>query len=156
MIAALRRAVLVLLLLTFSAVSGPIDVHVQTASVNKLLLTIQQLDLSGVPVLNRQVGFVSYNGTVGTFTTANLASGANVISLPSSVILQLYVKNTHATNNVTVTLTPQGGASAITQVLGPGAVFALWQTSTASTYGITALTLTASGANTTVEYFLGG
>lgn len=128
----------------------------QTASNNRLLLQLQQLDSSGAAVLNRQIGYVSYTGVVGGFSVANLGSGANVISLPTSPILQLYVRNLHATNTVTVTMTPQGGASAVVQVLGPGATFSFWQTATASTYGITALTLTASGANTPVEYFLGG
>lgn len=130
--------------------------HSQTASTNKLLLTLQQLDTGGVPVLNRQVGYVSFNATVGAFSVANLANGANVITLPISPVLQCYVKNLHATNTVTIILTPQGGASATVQVLGPGAVFSFWQTATAATYGITALTLTASAANTPVEYFLGG
>src|SRR5712692_8203635 len=125
--ASLRRVLVLAVALAVSVLTSPICVHTQTASVNKLLLTLQTLDLAGIPVLNRQVGFVSFNGAVGTFSTASLASGANVITLPTTVVLQCYVKNTHATQTVTVTLTPQGGASAIAQVLGPGAVYLFWQ-----------------------------
>lgn len=137
-------------------IAMPRSVVGQTQSVNKLLLSIQTLDILSVPVLNRQIGYVTYNAAVGNFTVANLANGANVITLPTTVVLQCYVKNLHATNTVTVIATPQGGASTTMQVVGPGGVFLFWQTATAGTYGVTALTLTASGANTPVEYFLGG
>jgi hypothetical protein len=151
----MRRPLLTLFLVVVLLLSGP-SFNAQTASTNKLLLTLQQLDITGIPVLNRQIGYASYNANVGQFQVLNLGSGANVITLPASPVLQLYVKNLHATNTVTLIWTPQGGASVTVQVLGPGGVALFWQTATAVTYGITALTLTASGANTPVEMFAGG
>jgi hypothetical protein len=148
----MRRAIVVVLLL-LACVAVPSS---QTASTNKLTLTLQQLDSLGVPIANRQIGPVSYSGVVGALTVGNLANGANVITLPVSPTLQLYVKNLHTTNTITIIATPQGGASATMQVLGPGAVFLFWQSATAATYGITALTLTASAVNTPYELYAGG
>jgi hypothetical protein len=66
----------------------------------------------------------------------------------------VYIKNNHATNTVTVTWTPNGGASAVVQTLEPGSALILSQAVTAA--GITALSLQASGASTPVEYILVG
>lgn len=125
-----------------------------TASTNKITLSLQQLDSSNVPVVNRVIGPISYAGTVGGLTVKTLASGANTISLPATAVYQIYVKNLDTAGTVTIIATPQGGASATLAVLGPGAVFALWEATSAATYGYTAITLTAS-TGLSVEFFLG-
>lgn len=126
----------------------------QTASVNRLLLTLQQQDLSGTPIVNRTIGFVTYNGVGGVFTNSILTStGSTSITLPSTTMLQFYLRNTHATANITVTWTSSGGSSNVVKKVGPGGVLAFWETQAGD--GITALALQSDTANATYESFLG-
>lgn len=136
-------------------VISPTPVRVQTASVNRLLLTLRQEDLSGVPIINRQIGFTSYNGTVGVFTNAILTdTNAHSQTLPTTNVLQFYFKNTHATATITLTWTPQGGSSNVVKAVGPGGIVSFWETTTGS--GITALSIQSNTSNATYEMFLGG
>jgi hypothetical protein len=85
---------------------------------------------------------------------ASIGTSPVSIALPVSPTNFLYVKNLHATQTLTVTWTPNGGSSAVVQTLEPGSALLLIQTSL--TAGITALSLTGSGAATTCEYILAG
>lgn len=85
----------------------------------------------------------------------SLASGANAQTLPIATIQFYYLKNTHATQTIAVTLTPTGGASAIVNTLRPGDWMML-STSAGAGSGFTALSLNASGAATTAEQILAG
>ena len=85
----------------------------------------------------------------------SLASGANAQTLPISPVQFIYLKNSHATQTIQVTLTPTGGVSAIVQTLRPND-WIIFSTSAGSGSGFTALSLTASGAATTGEMILGG
>jgi len=93
-------------------------------------------------------------------TTFSEASGFSVGTSPVSVTLPIspatfvYIKNTHATQTLTVAWTPNGGASNTVVVLQPGAWLGFGELTALS--GITALSLTGSGASTTCEYVLGG
>lgn len=128
-----------------------------SASQNNLLLILQQLDAAGVPVLNRQVGPIEYAGTVGEPEIGTLTdTNAHAQTLPTTNLLQLYFKNTHATAVITLTATPQGGASAVIAKVQPGGVFVNWCASTSATAGYTALSLQSDTANATFEMFLGG
>jgi len=92
-------------------------------------------------------------------TTFSEASGFSVgtspvtITLPISPVTFVYIKNTHATQTLTVIWTPNGGASATVIVLQAGAWINFGEATALS--GITALSLTGSGASTTCEYVLG-
>lgn len=131
--------------------------HAQTASVNQLLLTLRQQDLTGTPILNRQIGYLSYNGTVGNFTNSiTTSTGSFTVTLPTAIVLNLYIRNTASSGTLTVTWTKQGGSSQSICVLDPGAEIVLWNTSTSATAGITALTLQSSVSSLTYEMFLGG
>lgn len=89
------------------------------------------------------------------------ASGANVGTSPVSVTLPVspttfvYIKCTHATQTLTVTWTPNGGASNQVVVLQPGSYISFGET-TQAVSGITALSLTGSGAATSYELILAG
>ena len=86
------------------------------------------------------------SGFVGTTPTSQV--------LPISPTQFLYIKNLHATQTLAVTWTPTGGASNIVMTLQPqSAIFFL---EAAAGGGITALSLTGSGAATTYEMILGG
>lgn len=124
-----------------------------TASING---NIQLTDsVTGTIALKKVLSALSMTGTeMSSGQSVLLASGANVITLPVSPVLFLYVKNLHATNTVGVTWTPNGGASASILTLQPGAAIAFIEITALS--GITALTLTASGAATPVEFILAG
>lgn len=124
-----------------------------TASING---NIQLTDsTSGTVALKKVLSALSMTGTEFTEgQSVSLASGANVITLPLSPVLFLYVKNLHASNTVQVTWTPNGGSPNIVITLQPGAFISFCEVT--NTGGITALTLTASGAATPVEYVVAG
>lgn len=160
----LSLPVLALALATLFTVVSPSRVHVQTASGNRLLLTLQQRDASGRPIINRQIGPIVYNGTVGTFYTGTMTTTEQQITLPAAVILQLYIKNTSPTITLQVDWAYPSDPPQIphvVQVLRPGAVLVFWQPSTATSVGIDQLTfhgildgIGVVGAK--YEMFLGG
>jgi len=89
----------------------------------------------------------------------NLSAGANVIAIstPSGIAAEVYIKNVDPNNKtVTVTWTPNGGASATVIVLNSGDQIIFWTNPSGNTPGISALTLTPSAANALVEFFIGG
>jgi len=89
------------------------------------------------------------------------ASGATVGTSPTAIILPVspttfvYIKNTHATQTLSVTWTPNGGASNPAVVLQPGSFIAFGE-AVQATSGITALQVTGSGASTSYEFVLAG
>ena len=95
---------------------------------------------------------------VGTsFTETNAASigtSPTSITLPVSPTQFVYIKNLHATQTLAVSWTPTGGSSAVIQTLQPGSVVIFSELAAGS--GITALSLTGSGAATTCEMVLAG
>jgi len=92
--------------------------------------------------------------TFVTAETVSIGTSPTSISLPISPVQTVYIRNTHATQTLTVTWTPNGGASNIVVTLQPNSWIMLSESNLTS--GITALSLQASGANTTVEYILAG
>jgi hypothetical protein len=130
-----------------------------SASQNNLSLIVNQQDTNGVNLLNRLVGAITFAGvdgqwTVGSFTDTSPHSQ----TFPSMIttVLQLYIKNTHATATLAVTWTPTTGAPILVQTLSPGGVISFWNTTSTSPIGITALSLQANTIGTTFEMFLGG
>jgi hypothetical protein len=83
--------------------------------------------------------------------------GPVVLTLPGAIIWQVYVRNINATNTISITATPAGGAAwASPLVLAPNSVFLYMATYSANPAagGITALSLGASGATTFAEVAL--
>lgn len=102
------------------------------------------------------LALAALSGTIMTGPVqASLNSGANAITLAVSPTQFIYLKNTHATQTIAVTWTPQGGVSAIVNTLRPGD-WMIMSTSAGSGSGFSALSLNASGAATTCEYILFG
>lgn len=132
-----------------------------TASQNNLSLVLQQQDINGVNILNRQIGVISYSGAVGQFTDGILlTTGATAIGFPLGLTnaLQVYVKNTSTTGNITINATPLSATgSVIIAKLGPGACSVpLWSPVSGSSGGYSAITGTADTTNCTLEIFIGG
>lgn len=101
------------------------------------------------------VNITSAVGTTFTNTNALTISTTPVaITLPTSPVLFLYIQNTHLTNTVTVTWTPNGGASNPSITLAPGSFIAFSEAT--ATNGITALTVVGSATATTLRYILAG
>lgn len=90
-----------------------------------------------------------------------IAVAGTVLTLPVATIYVLYIRNLGGINSapsgsITVSFTASGGAqvaAANAPVILPGGVFAIWNSSNSSG-GITAVTLTASTANTPVEVLM--
>jgi hypothetical protein len=129
-----------------------------SVSQNNLSLVLNQQDASGVNIVNRSIGAISYNGVAGKFDAITLAADTNIhaFDLPCANVLQFYFKNTHATAVILLTMTYQGGAFVAVVKVQPGAVFCNWCASTSATAGFTAISYTSDTASATVEMFLGG
>ena len=131
------------------------------AGQNNLTITLQQLDGTNT-VMARRTETFSYPVPLvgmGEWRVGNLVdTAAKSISLVGLVPqpLQLICKHTGTTGTITVIWTPTGGASATILVLNPLDMIAFWQITTAVGAGISALSLTASVANTPFELFIGG
>lgn len=126
---------------------------------NALTWTLQQLDGSGNTLARRVTTITDTAPTTGDYRGSGSLpdNSAHTITLPTTQIRQLYIKNNHSSANITVAWTPNGGASATILVIGPGATLGFWDPNTGSSYGISALTLTSStNAATPYELFLGG
>jgi hypothetical protein len=84
----------------------------------------------------------------------SLPASLTALTLPISPVSFLYIKNLHAVNTILVTWTPTGGSTASIQTLEPGGWIIMGNPATGA--GVTALSLTASGAATPCEYILAG
>lgn len=117
-----------------------------------------------ITVADSVTGTVAYSKILQSLSTAGTSFGEvqpgtfgtspTSITLPISPATFFYFKNTHAVNTITLTWTPNGGASNVVVTLQPGGFIGFSEPSALS--GITALSVTANGASTTVEYLIGG
>lgn len=89
-----------------------------------------------------------------------IPSGSPVnLTLPTTTVFAVYIRNLGNTNNLTVTCTPSGGSAwASPLILLPNAVYVYWTpySSTPGSGGFTAITLQGSGGSTMAEVFLAG
>lgn len=117
--------------------------------------TIQITDnLTGSVALSRAVN-LQFVGTVFSYSnTASIGTSPTSITLPVSPVQFVFLYNNSTTATLTYTWTPNGGASNVVGTLQPGSGTVLGESNTTS--GITALSLTASGAATQVSYILAG
>jgi len=124
---------------------------------NTLVANItSQEDSSQNVIVNRGTGNPNFDSVLAQMTEYYvLANGANVIPLPAATCFQLYIRNNDAALLITPSITPKGGVAAIYPQLYPGDQMFIWQSNTGANAGFTALTLTASAANTLVEFFIG-
>lgn len=111
---------------------------------------------SGTVALQKAfAGLLNNNLTVFSEASQSLfGTTPTSIGLPASPSQFVYIKNTHATQTLTVTWTPNAGASNPVITLEPGSAIVFIETIVGA--GITALTLTGSAAGTTAEYVIGG
>jgi carbohydrate-binding DOMON domain-containing protein len=111
---------------------------------------------TGVPGESPLVELLSavYNATNFLIEPAlSVPSSPTSITLPGSPVKIAYIQNNHATQTLTVTWTPNGGASAVIVTLQPGEFIVLGG-QTGASGGITALSLQGSGASTTAKLIL--
>lgn len=118
--------------------------------------TLQAVDSStGTVQFNKQISVNLASGTTSAYAESLLVgTGTTTISLPISPAQCVYIKNLHASQTVTVTWTPNGGSTATILTLQPQGAILFLEANTSS--GITALTMTASGASTPVDYVVAG
>jgi hypothetical protein len=76
------------------------------------------------------------------------------VTLPISPVQFLYLKNTHTSQTLSVTWTPNGGSSNPVIVLEPSSAIVFSENTSGG--GITALSVTGSGASTSYEGIIGG
>lgn len=112
--------------------------------------------VSGTVALQKALSSLS-NTNLGAFSEAQPATfgtSPTSVALPVSPVLFVYLKNTHATQTLSVTWTPNGGASNPVITLQPGSAIILLEAAAGA--GITALAVTGSLAGTTAEYVIAG
>ena len=129
------------------------------ANINVQLIgaSLQVVDNTGtVTRVNSNLGVLLFAGT-SSFYDSYYQVGTSPVSLtlPGTTVQVLYVRNLHATQTVTVTATPSGGASVTLGVLQPGGLVFYLNPGTTSG-GYTAVSLSASGPSTPVELLLAG
>jgi hypothetical protein len=83
----------------------------------------------------------------------NITTSSTPLILPVTPVQFVYIKNIGSTNNLQVTWTPTGGASAIIQTLTPGSPITFGQFTTGQ--GVTAISVQAITAATQIEYIIG-
>jgi hypothetical protein len=111
--------------------------------------------ITGTVALKRLFQSLATTGTVFVESQgASVGSSPTAITLAVSPVQFIYIKNTHANQTITVTWTPNGGSSNPVVTLEPGSAIILVEATTGA--GITALTLTGSGASTTYEFVYSG
>lgn len=110
---------------------------------------------SGAVALQKQVSSVMVAGSAFS-QVQSLAIGTSSISLtlPVTPVQFVYLKNLHSTQSVAVTWTTPAGGSQFIATLEPSAILVFSETNPGA--GITALSLQASGAGTSVELIIGG
>jgi hypothetical protein len=109
-------------------------------------------NLSGSVTSQKKV-LGSYSGTVATEgQNVLIGTSPTSITLPGSPTNFVYIKNLSTTNTLTITWTPNGGASNVVITLEPSSLKILNESVTGA--GITALSVTASSAATPIEYVL--
>ena len=127
------------------------------------------LNSASIQVLDLTTNLFRINSPVGTITLAATAAfyepyfqaaagPGSGLSMPTSTLFVVYVKNLSATNNIQVQFTAIGGAqitAAQSPLLLPGGAFIYWNTVETSG-GIVILTLIGSAANTPAEVLLAG
>lgn len=78
------------------------------------------------------------------------AAAGSAVSLPSSPVFSVYVKNLSGATNITVGFTPVGAGGASSLLLLPGGVF-IYFLPAETAGGIAALTLTGAGSTVPAE-----
>ena len=112
--------------------------------------------VSGTIALSKVLTALVTPGTVFSEASgATVGTSPTALTIPVSPVTFLYIKNTHATQTLTVTWTPNGGASNAVITLQPGSFIAFGE-SVLGLSGITALTVVGSGASTSYEFVFGG
>jgi len=110
---------------------------------------------SGTVTYSHQLSGLAFTGTVaGLVQSMSVTNSATTITLPVSPVQFLYLKNTHASQTLAVTWTPNGGSANPVITLQPGSAIILAEA--ASGAGITQLQVSGSAASTTIEYILEG
>lgn len=109
----------------------------------------------GNQALIKSIASLIFTGTNSSYANSqNIGTSPTTINLPISPTKFVYIKNLHATQTLTVTWTPNGGSSNPVVTLQPSEALIFVGSNTSG--GITALSLTASGASTPVEFVLAG
>jgi hypothetical protein len=106
------------------------------------------------PLVKQLIALVTTGSSYTESNSVSLPASITSITLPISPVTFLYIKNLHAVNTVLVTWTPAGGSTASILTLAPGGFICFGEI--AALNGISALSLTASGSATPVEYVLAG
>lgn len=123
---------------------------------SNLAAVITAVDVDSKQPITRDIGSPSYDGAMGVLVEfQNLAAAPTAITIPISPAVCVWIRNRSGAATILVHWTPTTGAAADICTLQPGASILLWNPTTGATAGISTLTLTASAANTPVEYYFG-
>lgn len=126
---------------------------------NNLSLEIQSQRLDDQStVYDRKITFApqAFFGSGLIQTVLNLGANTIVIQNSNGIANQIYIRNTGGSGYIDVQVagTVTGGSVTVMRLF-PSDIFLIWTQQRANGANIGVITLTASEANMTVEYFLG-
>lgn len=124
-----------------------------------LSFTLQQLDGDG-QVLARRFHTVTEEVVLAGEFRQGYATGTGQVTLdlPYTQIRQFAFFNTHVSAKFTIVATPQGGAEATINKVGPGGALILFDPTVTGTSGVgfSSIKVTSDTTGGTYEVFLGG
>ena len=124
-----------------------------------LTFTVQQIDGDG-QILARRLHSVTESAPLAGDYRQGYATGTSQVTLdlPYTQIRQFIFFNTHASAKFTIVATPQGGAQATINTVGPGGAMIFFDPTVTGTSGVgfSSIKVTSDTTGGTYEYFLGG
>lgn len=113
---------------------------------------------TGSSAFQKSLVGLNFTGTTSEIVqTATFGTSPTSITLPVSPIQFVFFHNLSNTATLTVTWTPTGGSSNVVEKIQPNGFIMFGNASTTDTStGVSAISVTASGAGTTAEFILGG
>lgn len=127
--------------------------NITTSLTGSVAITDGSTNVTPFNLVLSGLGFI---GTVALPQYLSIPNAPTAVVLPVAVAQFVYIKNLHATQTLTVTWTPNTGASAVVTVLAAGSAIILCESAVTALGGISVLSLQGSGAATTCEVVIGG
>jgi len=115
--------------------------------------TVSIIDPTGIESpLMKVIPVLVANMSAVDFGQGQIGTTLSPVTLPAHRTQLFYAKNLSSSATLTITWTPSGAVSAEIMVIQPGGILFFFNPAS----GITALSIVASAANTTVDYVLAG
>lgn len=114
-------------------------------------------DIAGAVDINQAVSLSYDSNFAQLIRYQKIPVAVTQLNVTGTTYYQIYIKNNDVTNQLTVNLTPTGGAPVLVTTLNPQDFILIWQkTAGAANAGYTNISVSALVNPALIEYFLGG